>query len=137
MTLSSNGLGEAGDQLTIEEFHEIFTDDKPVICNFHGYPETLQSIIYGYSEHPKRFKIHGYQENGSTTTPFDMHVRNKTDRYDLAIEAFEYARDTGLMSREDTDSLVEKYRNKIDQNVFYIKQHGVDLPEIDEWQWKR
>jgi len=137
MTLSSNGLGEAGAPLTDEEFHELFTYDKPVICNFHGYPETLKSIVYNYSEHPKRFTIHGYCENGSTTTPFDMHVRNKTDRYDLAIEGFERARDMGLMSHEETDALVVKYRNKIDENVFYIKQHGVDLPEIDEWLWTR
>jgi xylulose-5-phosphate/fructose-6-phosphate phosphoketolase len=137
MTLSSNGLGQAGDIITNEEFHEIFTNDQPVICNFHGYPETLKSIIYNYSEHPKRFTIHGYCENGSTTTPFDMHVRNRTSRYDLAIETFERARDLGLISREETEFLVIKYRNKIDENVAYIKQHGVDLPEIDIWQWKR
>ncbi|MEI6237896.1 MAG: phosphoketolase family protein, partial [Candidatus Saccharibacteria bacterium] len=137
MTLSSNGLGEAGSCLTNGEFHEIFTNDQPVICNFHGYPETLKSIIYNYSEHPKRFAIHGYCENGSTTTPFDMHVRNKTSRYDLAIDAFERARDLGLISYEDAESLAIKYRNKIDENVFYIKQNGVDLPEIDVWQWNR
>jgi xylulose-5-phosphate/fructose-6-phosphate phosphoketolase len=137
MTLSSNGLGEAGDYLTNEEFHEIFTNNQPVICNFHGYPETLKSIIYNYSEHPKRFTIHGYCENGSTTTPFDMHVRNKTSRYDLAIEVFERAQDLDLISYEDAQSLVTKYRNKIDENVFYIKQNGVDLPEIDAWQWNR
>lgn len=137
VSCSCSGLGEAGYILSQEEFYEMFTEDKPVICNFHGYPETMKSIIYDYTESPKRFCIHGYSENGSTTTPFDMHVRNRTSRYDLAIEAFEKANDQGLLTREEAEELVFKYRNKIDDNTNYIKQNGIDLPEIDAWQWTR
>lgn len=137
LSMSPSGLGEAGNILTQQEFNEMFTSDKPVICNFHGYPETMKSIVYDYADNPKRFSIHGYQENGSTTTPFDMHVRNRTDRYDLAIEAFEKACEQGLLAHEEMEGLVIKYRNKIDDNTNYIKQHGVDLPEIDQWVWNR
>jgi xylulose-5-phosphate/fructose-6-phosphate phosphoketolase len=137
MTLSSCSLGPAGTKLNQEEFDSIFTADKPVICNFHGYPETLKSIVYDYSDHPKRFTIRGYTENGSTTTPFDMHVRNRTSRYDMVIEALKRACDMGLIGHEESDFLVAKYCNKIDENTYYIKQNGVDLPEIDNWQWTR
>lgn len=137
MALSCNRLGTSNAPLSLPEFHDIFTQDKPIICNFHGYPETLKSIIYNYSEHPKRFTVHGYTEVGSTTTPFDMHVRNNTDRWHLAIEVFEAAAVNGLISNEECEHLVIKYRNKIDENVAYIKQHGLDMPEIDQWQWNR
>ena len=137
LSLSSNKLGSANHPISVPEFHDLFTNDKQVICNFHGYPDTLKSIIYNYSEHPKRFSIHGYTENGSTTTPFDMHVRNRTSRYDLAIEAFELASQQELIAREEADGLIVKYRNKIDENIAFIKQHGIDLPEIDSWQWNR
>ncbi|HOR23244.1 phosphoketolase family protein [Candidatus Saccharibacteria bacterium] len=137
LSLSSNKLGSANHPISVPEFHDLFTNDKQVICNFHGYPDTLKSIIYNYSEHPKRFSIHGYTENGSTTTPFDMHVRNKTSRYDLAIEAFELASQQELIAREEADGLIVKYRNKIDENIAFIKQNGIDLPEIDSWQWNR
>ena len=66
-----------------------------------------------------------------------MHVRNKTSRYDLAIEAFELASQQELIAREEADGLIVKYRNKIDENIAFIKQNGIDLPEIDSWQWNR
>jgi len=137
MALSSSGLGCSGMSITQTEFDELFTSDKPVICNFHGFPETLKSILYNYADPPKRINVHGYIENGSTTTPFDMHVRNHTSRYDLAIEVFEKAEEQGLLTRHEADELVIKYRDKIDENTTYIKRHGLDLPEIDAWQWKR
>jgi len=137
MSLTSCGLGGSGTTVSQTEFDELFTPDKPVICNFHGYPETLKSILYDYVETPKRIIVHGYVESGSTTTPFDMHVRNKTDRYDLAIDALDKAVEQGILPREDADGLIAKYRDKIDENTSYIKNKGVDLPEIDAWQWKR
>ena len=137
MSLTTCGLGGSGICVTQMEFEEIFTADKPVIVNFHGYPETLKSILFNYADNPRRFSVRGYIESGSTTTPFDMHVRNKTSRYDLAIEAFERAAEQETISREQADALIVKYRDKIDHNTSHIKQHGIDLPEIDEWQWNR
>lgn len=137
LSLTSCGLGGAGVCVTPMEFNAHFTEDKPVVVNFHGYPETLKAIVFDYTEKPKRFSIHGYIESGSTTTPFDMHVRNKTSRYDIAIDIFEKASTQGVLSYEEAQGLIIKYRNKIDENTAYIKQAGVDLPEIDAWVWNR
>ena len=136
-SLSSNGLGQGGDRVSQEEFESYFTTDKPVIVNFHGYPETLESIFYDYGATPRRFTIRGYVENGSTTTPFDMHVRNQTSRYHLAIEAFQRLANEGRIPADEAQALVDKYNQKIDENTAYIKEHGVDIPEIDAWVWNR
>ena len=137
ISMSPSGLGAAENILSQEEFNSIFTENRPVICNFHGYPETLKSVVYNYTSSPKRFKINGYCENGSTTTPFDMHVRNGTSRYDLVIDVVKQLSNLNLLRPEAANNLVTKYRNKIDENVNYIKQNGMDLPEIDSWQWTR
>jgi xylulose-5-phosphate/fructose-6-phosphate phosphoketolase len=136
ISLTSCGLGNGGTSVSQMEFDEMFTTDKPVICNFHGYPETLKSIVYDYADH-ERFNVHGYIESGSTTTPFDMHIRNHTSRYDLAIEIFEKAVERELLPKETAENLIIKYRNKIDDSTAYVKQHGVDMPEIDAWRWSR
>jgi xylulose-5-phosphate/fructose-6-phosphate phosphoketolase len=138
LSLTSCGLGGSGTCVTRPQFDQLFTTDKPTIFNFHGYPETLKSILFEYvDEGHKRFSVHGYTENGSTTTPFDMHVRNKTSRYDLLIDAYSKLAEFGMMSREDADGLITKYKNKMDENTAYIKHNGVDLPEIDAWLWNR
>lgn len=137
MSLTSCGLGQGGTCVTRQEFERQFTTDKPVICNFHGYPETIKSILFDYADDTRRFTIRGYIESGSTTTPFDMHVRNRTSRYHLVMEIFERASQTGKVPDEDAKRIIEKYQRKIDENTAYIKVHGVDLPEIDAWQWKR
>lgn len=136
-TLTSCGLGHAGVCVPPNAFFEQFTHDKPVICNFHGYPETIKSILFEYVENPKRFDVRGYIESGSTTTPFDMHVRNKTSRYHLAIAAFERLSEQGVLPAEQAQELVAKYQKKIDDNTDYIKKNGIDMPEIDAWQWTR
>jgi xylulose-5-phosphate/fructose-6-phosphate phosphoketolase len=135
MSLTSYGLGNGGNIVSQMEFDEIFTADKPIICNFHGHPETLKAMLDDYAD-PRRLHVHGYIESGSTTTPFDMHVRNHTSRYDLACQILEKAVEQAAISEEEADNLVIKYRNKIDDNTAYVKQHGLDMPEIDEWQWK-
>jgi len=138
MTLTSCGLGQGGTCLTHEGFNMLFTPDKPVICNFHGYPETLKAIIFDYvNSSPQRFSIHGYIESGSTTTPFDMHVRNHTSRYHLAMEVYEKLAATGKIPYEEAKHAQAGLQQKIDDNTAYIKKNGVDMPEIDAWQWKR
>jgi xylulose-5-phosphate/fructose-6-phosphate phosphoketolase len=136
-TLTTTGLGRVGKHFTHELFEDYFTADCPVICNFHGYPETLKSVLFGYTHHPERFDVHGYIESGSTTTPFDMHVRNKTSRYDLVIACLEKLAASDVLQFEESRHLIAKYQHKIDENTAYIKVKGVDLPEIDEWQWTR
>lgn len=133
---SSHGIGRCGDYVTEQEFSNIFTNDKPVICNFHGYPETLKSVLFNYSVDAARFDVRGYIERGSTTTPFDMHVRNKTSRYHLVIAIFEKLAAAHKIPRETARDIVMKYQDLLIKNTEYIKQNGVDMPEIDEWQWK-
>lgn len=136
-SLTSQGLGQSGRPVSQTDFDQHFTTDKPVICNFHGYPETLKAILLSYINDPRRFTIHGYIESGSTTTPFDMHVRNHTSRYHLAQDVFAKLASTGRIPYEEGRHLMAKYQQKIDANTEYIKTHGVDLPEIDAWQWNR
>lgn len=134
-SLTSCGLGQGGTCVTHDEFIHDFTEDKPVICNFHGYPETLKSILFNHVSNPRRFDVRGYVEEGSTTTPFDMHVRNHTSRYHLVIAAFERLAASGRISAEEAEAVGAKYQQKIDENTEYIKVNGVDLPEIDAWVW--
>ena len=136
-SLTSCGLGQAGACLTPAGFDHIFTADKPVIVNFHGYPETLKSILFDYTKDAHRFDVRGYIESGSTTTPFDMHVRNKTSRYHLVIAAVERLADVGRITDEHAKHLAAKYQGLIDENTEYIKVEGVDKPEIDAWVWQR
>lgn len=136
LSITNCGLGRSGTCLTDEGFAHIFTSDKPVICNFHGYPETIKAILFDYIHStPQRFKVHGYIENGSTTTPFDMHVRNKTSRYHLAIEACEFLAAAEIIRHADAQQFIASLQDKIAKNTAYIKENGVDLEEIDSWQW--
>lgn len=134
-SLTTCGFGQGGTCLAQEGFDRLFTTDKPVICNFHGYPETLKAILFKHINDPRRFDVRGYVESGSTTTPFDMHIRNKTSRYDLAIAAFDKLGLTGKITIETSQRLIATYQQKIQSNTHYIKEYGVDLPEIDAWQW--
>ena len=136
-TLTNCGLGSSGTCLTRDGFMHYFTTDKPVIINFHGYPETIKSILFNYVLHPERFTIRGYVEEGSTTTPFDMHVRNETSRYHMVMEIFERMILEERVSEEQGRAIIDKYQAKIDENTRYIIKHGIDLPEIDAWQWNR
>lgn len=136
-TLTSCGIGRAGTCLPFDAFEHYFGVDQPVICNFHGYPETLKAVLFDYTYRPSRFVVHGYTEQGSTTTPFDMHVRNNTDRFHLAIDAFERLAGVDRIAPEQAKGLSEKYHKKIDDNTEFMKQNGVDMPEIESWTWRR
>ena len=133
----SHGFGHSGDFVTDQEFTNHFTSDKPVIINFHGYPETVKSTLFNYGVDSERFDVRGYIEHGSTTTPFDMHVRNQTSRYNLVMAIFEKLAQTNKIPKETAQNIITKYQKKITDNTDYIKIHGVDTPEIDEWRWTR
>ena len=112
-----------------------FTVDKPVIVNFHGYPETMKSMFF-HVKHPERFSVHGYVEEGGTTTPFDMQVRNKTDRYHLAIEILEKAYATGVISESEKEEQISEYNQVLRDHHAFIVKNGCDPKEIESWQWK-
>jgi xylulose-5-phosphate/fructose-6-phosphate phosphoketolase len=135
MTLSSTGFGCGGCTVGRKDFDNYFTADKPVIINYHGYPQTLKQILFDYCADPSRFEINGYVENGSTTTPFDMQVRNGTSRYHVVMDACEKLVSTNKISREKADEVINKYKNKLQEHTEYIKENGVDMDEIENWQW--
>ncbi len=115
--LSYRAIGTTENKLTREKFVELFTANKPILANFHGYPETLENILENYTER-RRLRVHGFNEEGSTTTPFEMLRRNAASRYDLA---FDIAK---VIGRED---LVDKYRAISAQKHTYAVEHGEDL----------
>lgn len=137
LEIGANTIGSSKTKLSQSEFEKYFTADKPVIFNFHGYPETLKQALFDYQTGPKRFSVHGYLECGSTTTAFDLHLRNKTSRYNLMQEAFLKLGDRGVITKEKAIELHQKYETKIKEAIQYAKDTGTDLAEIINWQWKR
>lgn len=131
----SHGIGHSGEFVNDEDFTSNFTNDKPVIINFHGYPETIKSILFNYNADASRFDVRGYIEHGSTTTPFDMFVRNQASRYHLLIAVFENLAAMNKIPRDKAQEIIVKYQKKILENTEYIKEHGTDLPELDAWVW--
>lgn len=118
-TLSYRAIGKTSNKLGQEKFNQFFTADKPIIANFHGYPATLEGILENYT-YKGRLRVHGFCEEGSTTTPFEMLRRNAASRYDVAIDVAK------LYRRND---LVQKYQKVIDDNHAYAIEHGEDMIE--------
>lgn len=118
------------------DFENYFTTNKPVIFNYHGYPDSLKKLLFDRND-TERFSIHGYIEQGSTTTPFDMQIRNKTSRWHLAMEAFLFLAQEGVIKPDKAGELVAKYEKKIDEHRAYIIEHGDDPDDITKWVWKR
>lgn len=136
MELSALGFDAAGFRLvTQEKFDELFTVDKPVIFNFHGYPQTIKQFLFDYTNIPPRFSVHGYQESGSTTTPFDMHIRNGTSRYQLAIEIFQRLAETQKLDDAKAEKLCDHYESELKDHRQFIIEHGVDPQAVEEWEW--
>lgn len=115
--LSYRGIGTTRNKLSREKFLELFTANKPILANFHGYPETLENILENYTER-RRLRVHGFNEEGSTTTPFEMLRRNAASRYDLAIDI------ARVMKRGE---LVSKYEAFLAQNHLHAVKYGIDL----------
>ena len=112
------------------EFNSMFTTDKPVIFAYHGYPSLIHRLTYRRENHAN-FHVHGYKEEGTTTTPFDMTVLNGLDRFDLAGDVVD------RVSRlQPINAHFKQYvRNKLVEHKQYIREHGDDLPEIRDWKW--
>ena len=116
--------------LTDEEYDEIFTKDKPIIFNFHGYPDLIHQLTYNRNN--QNLHVHGYLEEGTITTSFDMKVQNKIDRYHLVIDALRYLDFLG----DSKTFLIEECKNKLIEHTEYIKEYGIDMPEVTDWYWK-
>ncbi len=118
--------------LSDPDFDALFTRDKPVIFAYHGYPALIHRLAYRRANHDN-FHVRGYQEEGSTTTPFDMAVRNDLDRFHLFGDVFErvpkLAAHAGYAKQRVRDWLVEHRR--------YIAEHGADMPMVHDWRWRQ
>ncbi len=134
-TLSAFGIGSTSCRVLPHDIDYYFTNDKPVIINFHGYPQTIKQVLFDYGCNAARYKVRGYEERGSTTTTFDMQVRNETDRYHLAMEGFRAAESQGLITVKKRDELIKKYEKKLVAHRAWIIKHGADPEDIALWTW--
>ncbi|MEO5933362.1 MAG: phosphoketolase, partial [Duganella sp.] len=117
--------------LSDPEFDALFMSDKPVIFAYHGYPSLIHRLTYRRANH-EHLHVHGFREEGTTTTPFDMVVLNQLSRYHLFLAVV--ARVPALSEfREQAQRFVVE---RLDAHRRYIREHGIDLPEILNWRWE-
>ena len=110
----------------------MFTRDRPIVFAFHGYPWLIHRLTYRRANH-SNLHVRGYVEEGTTTTPFDMTVLNRLDRYNLALDVLK--RVERIRDEEATRKLVASLKAKLEEHREYICAHGEDMPEILEWRW--
>jgi len=128
MTLQPKSVHPHG--LSDAEFDSMFTAGAPVIFAYHGYPWLIHRLTYRRTNHDN-FHVRGYQEEGTTTTPFDMTVLNGLDRFHLAMDVVE--RVPRLMNV--AAHLQQHLRDKLVEHRHYVQKYGEDLPEIRDWRW--
>ena len=115
--------------LTDAEYNAIFTKDKPIIFAFHGYPTLIHELTY-FREN-KNLHVHGYHEEGTITTPFDMRVQNEIDRFHLVEDVINNLPQVGNKGSH----LIQKMHDTLVAHKAYIGTYGEDLPEVREWKW--
>ncbi len=113
------------------KFDILFTKDRPTIFAYHGYPWLIHRLIYRRTNHGN-LHVRGYKEEGTTTTPFDMAVRNDLDRFHLVTDVIDRVPSLGSRAAY----LKQEVRDKLLDHSSYIAQHGEHLPEIRNWKWK-
>ena len=116
--------------LTDSEYDTLFTKDKPIIFAYHGYPTLIHELTY--RRHNKNLHVRGYKEEGTITTPFDMRVLNDIDRFDLVIDTVHRLPQLGNRGAY----LVQKMNDKLVEHRQYIRDNGIDLPEVRNWKWE-
>jgi xylulose-5-phosphate/fructose-6-phosphate phosphoketolase len=114
-----------------DEFDALFTTDRPVIFAYHGYPWLIHRLAYRRTVHP-HLHVRGYKESGTTTTPFDMVVRNDLDRYRLVMDVID--RTPGLAVR--AAAVRRQMADLRTRHHDWIREHGTDLPEVADWTWE-
>jgi xylulose-5-phosphate/fructose-6-phosphate phosphoketolase len=113
------------------DFDGLFTPDRPVIFAYHGYPWLIHRLTYRRTNH-QNFHVRGYKEEGTTTTPFDMVVRNDMDRFHLVEDVIDRVPHLGTRYAY----LRQRMADKLVEHGEYIREHGEDMPEVHGWQWR-
>jgi xylulose-5-phosphate/fructose-6-phosphate phosphoketolase len=116
--------------LTDRDFDALYTTDKPIIFAYHGYPWLIHRLTYRRTNH-KNLHVRGYKEEGTTTTPFDMAVRNDLDRFHLVSDVIDRVPTLGSRAAH----VKQLMRDKLIEHRQYIVEHGEDMPEIRDWKW--
>ena len=117
--------------LTDDEYDLLFTKNKPIIFAFHGYASLVHQLTYKRTN--KELHVHGYKEEGTITTPFDMRVQNEIDRYHLVMDALKYLPQLGNRS-----ALLNQWcKDKLVEHKEYIREYGDDMPDVKNWTWKK
>jgi xylulose-5-phosphate/fructose-6-phosphate phosphoketolase len=116
--------------LADREFDTVFTTDRPIMFAYHGYPWLIHRLTYRRTNH-HNLHVRGYKEEGTTTTPFDMAVRNEIDRFTLARDVIERVPRLGYRAA----SAMQFLRDRLIDHRNYIRDHGEDMPEVREWSW--
>jgi len=115
---------------TEREFDSLFTTDKPIVFNFHGYPWLIHKLAYRFAGHAN-LHVHGYQERGNINTPLELAMLNETSRFHLVIDVI----DRVPKCRTKAAHLKEEMRNAIIDNMSYAHEHGTDRAELADWTW--
>jgi len=126
MTLQSKSQHPHG--LEDVEFDALFTKNRPVIFAYHGYPTLIHRLTYKRANHVN-FHVHGFMEEGTTTTPFDMVVRNRLDRFHLVESVLDQ------VPRPNSIYLRQALRDQLIEHEAYIREQGIDMPMIRDWVW--
>ena len=116
--------------LSDRDFDSLFTADKPIIFNFHGYPWLIHKLSYRRTNH-KNLHVRGYKEKGSINTPLQLAINNQIDRYSLAIDVIDrvpHLQSTGVHVKE-------WLRDQITDHLLYAREQGIDRPEVQDWKW--
>jgi len=116
--------------LSDPEFDALFTTNRPILFDFHGYPWLIHRLTYRRTNH-HNLHVRGYKEEGTTTTPFDMTVMNQLDRFNLAIDVIDRVPRLQAVAAHAREQL----KNKLIEHRMYVRAHGEDMPEIRHWEW--
>jgi xylulose-5-phosphate/fructose-6-phosphate phosphoketolase len=116
--------------LSDADFDSLFTKDKPIIFNFHGYPWLIHRLTYRRTNH-KNLHVRGYKEKGNINTPLDLAIKNQIDRFSLAMDVIDRVPSLQVAGAHAKEML----RNMQIGCVDYAYENGIDKPEIDQWTW--
>ena len=117
--------------LTNTEYNKLFTKDKPIIFNYHGYPTLLHELTY--ERENKNISVHGYIEEGTITTAFDMRVKNEIDRYHIVIDIIN---NLDIAKTREGKKIIKLMEEKLKYHESYIREYGIDMEEVRLFKWE-